>query len=465
MSSLAQLELYVERLFSGGASNEEIQRIHQALESFSRQKGAWREALCFLASTSNQQVAMYSLTVLEGFISRGWASLSSPEQLELRSALYQWLLERHQHCPYFIRNKAVQLVVHIARSDWPDRFPDFFNNVLALVASPSSPSAVLGLLFLQTASEELGTPRDDLLSSRKAELKQRLLQLVPQTLSVLTGLLESIWEKRSQSITSTPPPSPTNPSSAVGSPSGGGGPAPLDAEVEPVARLALQCLTHLFSWIPLSSHVTPRLMELVFRFVGMGADELPMRSPPVFNCTEPGVPVLALGAINEVLYKNCVPAEFESFVVLLFNNSCLILHHLVHGQGQGPAGPLLARPPQFVEKLVELVHLLVSSHIRRLEGRHLPQFSVPQFLSLFYAFTFQQTDWGRYASCLDTWQVFLNYVKSAGSAKGSMEESPAARYRESLVTLSERVLHKVLFATNAAELAELDDEATDGNVS
>ena len=206
--------------------------------------------------------------------------MTCAEQLELRSTLYHWLLDRHQECPYFIRNKAVQLVVHIGRCDWPERFPEFYNNILMLVSSANTPTAILGLLFLQTTSEELGTPRDDLLSSRKAELKQRLLQLVPHTLSILTGLLESIWEKHTHSITSTPPPSPTNvpiptgtSSSAVsGSGAGGGGSTPLDAEVEPVARLALQCLTHLFSWIPLSSHVTPQLMELVFRFVGMGTD-------------------------------------------------------------------------------------------------------------------------------------------------------------------------------------------------
>lgn len=47
---------------------------------------------------------------------------------------------------------------------------------------------------------------------------------------------------------------------------------PLDSEVEPIARLVLQCLTHFFSWIPLSNHVTPQLMELIFRFVGMGTE-------------------------------------------------------------------------------------------------------------------------------------------------------------------------------------------------
>lgn len=79
-------------------------------------------------------------------------------------------------------------MVHIARSDWPEKYPDFFNDVLMLVSSPNSSSTILGLLFLQTASEELGTPRDGLLYTRKAELKQRLLQLIPQTLAILTGI-------------------------------------------------------------------------------------------------------------------------------------------------------------------------------------------------------------------------------------------------------------------------------------
>lgn len=121
-----------------------------------------------------------------------------------------------------------------------------------------------------------------------------------------------------------------------------------------------------------------------------------------------------------------------------------------------------------MEKLVELVHLLVSNHLRRLEGRLLPQFSVPQFLSLFFSFTFKQADWGRYVSCLDTWQVFLNYVKQSSSNNSPHAvfngDSLAVRYQDSLVTLSEHVLLKSLYASNAVQLEELDDEAKDGNV-
>ena len=71
--------------------------------------------------------------------------------------------------------------------------------------------------------------------------------------TISLGLLLTIWEKRAHSITSTPPPSPTNPlppesssphqqlSKANSSIS-----QSLNSEAEPVARLVLQSLTHLF---------------------------------------------------------------------------------------------------------------------------------------------------------------------------------------------------------------------------
>ena len=142
---------------------------------------------------------------------------------------------------------------------------------------------------------------------------------------------------------------------------------------------------------------------------------------------------------------------------------------------------------RFVDKFLELIHLLVSSHLKRLQGRQLPLFSVPQFLSLFFGYTFQQNEWTRYMSCLDTWQVFLEYIKqsSANDAAGSPSSRSAINpkfqykqldngwnddvieyfsYHDSLTTLCDRVLHKILFANNANQLDLLDDDAQDGNV-
>lgn len=114
-------------------------------------------------------------------------------------------------------------------------------------------------------------------------------------LSVLTNLLDIVLGKLKRHNTTTPPPSPSHgddPSSrqpAVSSPIQAGSllnfagykilgrpthytpVAPLDSDCEEVAALALKCLTHSFTWVPLSSHITPKLLSLIFQYAVVDA--------------------------------------------------------------------------------------------------------------------------------------------------------------------------------------------------
>ena len=188
---------------------------------------------------------------------------------------------------------------------------------LQLVQQPVT--TPLGLVMLQTASEELASPREDLSIARKNELRRLLIQEVPAVLTLLTQLLDRVLEKhRRVATTVTPPPSPTHGMSPARSASPtvpGGSPLllfstsplnaadptlqqtggnnlvgrllnlspksrqnlghplpPLDPESEDVSCLALKCLAHLFSWIPLSSMITPALVSTVFYFAEFGCN-------------------------------------------------------------------------------------------------------------------------------------------------------------------------------------------------
>jgi hypothetical protein len=52
----------------------------------------------------------------------------------------------------------------------------------------TSDTTVLGLVFLQTASEELVCPWEDLSVSRKEELRRLFLAHIPQVFTILTGI-------------------------------------------------------------------------------------------------------------------------------------------------------------------------------------------------------------------------------------------------------------------------------------
>ncbi len=81
-----------------------------------------------------------------------------------------------------------------------------------MVHQPSTAS--LGLILIQTTSEELACPREDLSVARKDELHRLLLQQVPTVLNIINSILESILDKHQHLVTATPPPSPTHGQSA-----------------------------------------------------------------------------------------------------------------------------------------------------------------------------------------------------------------------------------------------------------
>lgn len=191
-----------------------------------------------------------------------------------------------------------------------------------LLQQPST--VALGLLMLQTTSEELASPREDLSIARKTEVHRLLLNEVPGILSLLTHLLDRVLEKhRRLATTVTPPPSPTHGISPArsSSPTVSGSSSlsiftsapsadlslqhagssnlmgrllnnspmksrqnlghplpPLDSESEEISSLVLKCLAHLFSWIPLSSTITPSLVSTVFYLAEFGCSVVPSSS-------------------------------------------------------------------------------------------------------------------------------------------------------------------------------------------
>ncbi len=93
---------------------------------------------------------------------------------------------------------------------------------------------------------------------------------------------------------------------------------------------ALKCLAHLFSWIPLSSLITPAILETIFHFASLGCDSVEDVTDNSGNLGS-----LAMDCINELLVKNCVPREFEAFLMKLFEKSFSLLQRLTDENDKG----------------------------------------------------------------------------------------------------------------------------------
>ncbi|KAM6166674.1 exportin-6 isoform 1-T1 [Erethizon dorsatum] len=474
-ASLRALESLMTEFFHDCTTNERKREIEELLNNFAQQIGAWRFCLYFLSSTRNDYVMMYSLTVFENLINKMWLGVPSQDKMEIRSCLPKLLLAHHKSLPYFIRNKLCKVIVDIGRQDWPMFYHDFFTNILQLIQSPVT--TPLGLIMLKTTSEELACPREDLSVARKEELRKLLLDQVQTVLGLLTGILETVWDKHSVTA-ATPPPSPTSGESGdllsnlLQSPSSAkllSQPIPiLDAESEYVCSLALECLAHLFSWIPLSASITPSLLTTIFHFARFGCDIRARKMASVNgssqNCVlgqERGrLGVLAMSCINELMSKNCVPVEFEEYLLRMFQQTFYLLQKITKDNNAHTVKSRLEELDEsYIEKFTDFLRLFVSVHLRRIESYS--QFPVVEFLTLLFKYTFHQPAHEGYFSCLDIWTLFLDYLTSKIKSRLGDKEAVLNRYEDALVLLLTEVLNRIQFRYNQAQLEELDDETLD----
>ncbi|XP_007891866.1 exportin-6 isoform X1 [Callorhinchus milii] len=474
-SSLQALDSLMTEFFHNCTTNERKREIEELLNNFAQQIGAWRHCLYFLSNTRNEYVMMYSLTVFENLINKMWLGLPSQDKMEIRSCLPKLLLVHHKSIPYFIRNKLCKVIVDIGRQDWPMFYHDFFTSTLQLIQAPSTTS--LGLIMLKTTSEELACPREDLSVARKEELRKLLLDQVPTVLGLLTGILETIWDKNSV-MAATPPPSPTSGdsgdllSSLLQSPHAAkllNQPIPiLDPDSEYICSLALDCLAHLFSWIPLSTSITPTLLTTIFHFARFGCDTRAKKLVAVNGnghnnsmTQERGrLGVLAMACINELMSKNCVPVEFEEYLLRMFQQTFYLLQKITkENNARSIKSRLEELDESYVEKFTDFLRLFVSVHLRRIESNS--QFPVVEFLALLFKYTFHQPSHEGYFSCLDIWTIFLDYLTSKIKSRLADRDEVLNRYKDALVRLLTEVLHRIQFRYNQAQLEELDDETLD----
>ncbi|KAK3797258.1 hypothetical protein RRG08_030482 [Elysia crispata] len=496
--SLKGLEGLLNEFFAPSTTNNRKREIEAILANFTQMSNAWEMCLFFMSHTQNEYVMMFCLNVLETLISHRWVSLAASDKVQIRTHLNQSLMNQHSNMLVYIRNKVAKLVVDIGRNDWPHFYPDFFSNILQLVQQPET--ALLGVTLLQTASEELAAPRDDLSMARKDELYRLLLQQVPAVLGVLNNILESMLEKHRHLVAATPPPSPTSGdgtprtsrqasrqlfstspienakfvSLLLGSPSRGPqmeALPPLDPASQQLCWTSLTCLAHYLCWVPLSAVVRPNLLSTIFHFAAFGCQARPDAanqggSPSssaregAFSSSTHKLGVLAMNCINEILSKNCVPQEFEDFLLQMFQQTFNLLQKITKESNTSSSGNRLEELDEvYVDKFTDFLQLFVSVHLRRFESN--PQFPVLEFLSLLFKYTFRQPTTEGYYSCLDIWITFLDYLNNKLETRQLTKEDITNRYKEALTSLLSSILQKFQFRYNQAQLEELDDEVLD----
>lgn len=120
---------------------------------------------------------------------------------------------------------------------------------------------------------------------------------------------------------------------------------PLDDPSKLLCTHALTALSQYFSWIPLSATITPQLLSTIFHFAGFGCEtKIDSSSSKTinFNTNTHSLGILAMNCINELLSKNCVPVEFEDFLLQMFQQTFYLLQKLTKDSSTNATGNRLS---------------------------------------------------------------------------------------------------------------------------
>lgn len=427
---LAGLEHLLDEFYSPSTTNERKRNIEQQLNEFSLQRDSWKLCINFLKHSTNPFVSMYTLYQLENVISRQWNLLDASEQHYLKQSVNEFTFALNSTMPNFIRNKVAKVSVEIAKHTWPKYYMEHYSVIMQLLHNEHA--QLLGLILLRTTSEEILCPSSHVSSNYKEALMTFCTEHIPQIFQILTEILDSLIHKKRHYATATPPPSPTHPTQApvlaqqISA-------ASFRPDSKEIGREALAILQHLFSWVDLV--IVPHYaLYTIFKFTNTSS----------YAQADDDMCFLAMTVINELLYRKCAPPATHQLFMELYQHTALLLRDI-----SLPTLKVEAMGAAFVDKLCEMLSLLVGQHLWRLEMQ--ASFTAVEFLGNLFALTFQLPTIEGYLRCLTVWTTFIKQIKPQNAHK----------YSQPLVALVMTVLAKMQFTNNAAQLEKIND--TDPN--
>ncbi|CAH1116071.1 unnamed protein product [Phaedon cochleariae] len=435
--SLAALENLIEEFFNPMTNNNRKHEIESQLNYFKTLPCLSNYCVYFIMNTTSQYVKMFALCTLETVITQQWSNIEWSSKEEVKNTIQNCFVEQGLISPHYLRHKYSKLLIEIARHDWPGFYPNFFNNIVELLKTDGN--QLIGLVLLRMTSEEfMGIQAMFKDSDRKQEIVRLLHQHIPEVLEILENILENLGSKPRHTSTATPPPSPAHPSSSPppavqpAAHSGTGGPF-RRIDDKALAKEALQTVQHLFTWVPFQI-IPRRMIEAVFGFTIVSS----------YSQDDDDMCVLAMSTLNELLYRKCIPPESHEFFVQLYHQIMGWLRELTSSSNR-----IDTMDPAFMEKLSELLILMIEHHMWRLESD--PEFTMVEFLSPLFQLTMQFTVVQSYLCCLSVWAAFMKQMKQQNVKK----------YSEVFVGLITALLKKFQFTYNSSQLNLIDDKLLD----
>lgn len=310
-----------------------------------------------------------------------------------------------------VLNKLIKVIVEIAKLEWPEQQPDFFDRVFALCSN--SKTAIHGLALLKTVSEEFVSVKEDLPSSRKRHLQQQLQTQLPHIMAFVHQVLKTLLVEftRNNSIFTE-----------------------NINHSKDICIATLDTLMQYMGWMQVDKFLDLQLLDTLCQLT------------TVTLTHNQEICTFGVSCMIEISSKNYVPKEMERYLYQSF----MLLTQLMQRILVNPENPqqmavdLDHIEAELLEKFNLFIHGFVQNHMKQVET--IPNFPTSQFFESLFQYSTLQSDPEDFIAMLDIWQSLLFYLTSSKDL--ICKEAHAAllnKYKQGLLALLEYLCKRSQF--------------------
>ncbi|XP_055913016.1 exportin-6 [Eupeodes corollae] len=391
-TSLGIVENLLNEFYHPATHNQRKREIEDQLTSFKNQPSSWQQCLCVLSSnccSTNEFLWLFTTSTLEHTISRRWTQLSPQEHSHLRENLWS----SYANLPYDVsrrqRDTIAQLIALVGKREFPDDHPEYIKHCIELTKMYFQ----LGVVLLRTTSEEVVSNRNDVSSDRKQYFQSCITQCMPEIVELLGKyLVISTCHLNGTALSAIP----SNIADYRLYTS-----LPNDNSLSSSILELLQCVQHIFSWIPVDSLLTEYFILALFDLAKWRKEQ-------------PEISVAALTTVNELFYlQKAIP--FPNTIMTAIN-------------GLLDKNNYTKSSEMYEDKFTELLRLSATKFCSKLFN---DQSLLDAFVSGLQAYTFNVESTTPLSERLEIWKPLLRAFPTSAKSES---------YIESCITFSGHIL-------------------------
>lgn len=191
LNSEFDIELFdtiVSTALNSSSPNKSI--AENILLKFKELPNSWTKIDCILKSSTSKQSQFIALQILEETVKSKWVLFNEEMKAGIRKYVFSTIIDRSSRATDIILQKFNSVLIEIVKKDWPNKWPNFINDLIVTSQSTSMQVSMNSLIILKNINEQVFLVEDEITTTKKRILRKALKQEYCSIFQFISLILE-----------------------------------------------------------------------------------------------------------------------------------------------------------------------------------------------------------------------------------------------------------------------------------